>query len=294
MTSNLLYSLVLELRARTTVDLPGVTGHQVHALFLNLIHRVEPELAARLHDDPEYRPFTVSPLLSAQGDKAPNFLSQGQRCRLRLTLLDGGEIWQHLNQSLQENRDQPFVLDQGMFTLERVLATPASDPTGWANWTTWQQLAMSSPQRTITLCFTTPTAFHLGARHFVLFPEPALVWDSLVRKWNLYAPEVLHIEPMDLRWFVEQQMLVSDYTLSTTTLSFPRYSQKGFTGVCTYLLKGQEESRYGTLVSCLAEFARYAGVGYKTTMGMGQTQAIVSWSENNANREPREIREARL
>src|SRR5579883_3005299 len=110
MISNLLYSLVLELRARTTVDLPGVTGHQVHALFLNLIRRVEPDLATRLHDDPEYRPFTVSPLLSAQKNRSPDFLSQGQRCRLRLTLLDGGEIWHHLNQSLQENGDQPFVL----------------------------------------------------------------------------------------------------------------------------------------------------------------------------------------
>jgi CRISPR-associated endoribonuclease Cas6 len=290
MTRNLLYSLILELRAKKSVALPTVTGHQVHALFLHLLGQVEPELATRLHDDPEYRPFTISPLLSTQTGLPPNRICQDQRYRVRITLLDGGEIWQHLNRTLQEDLEQYLALDQGIFVLEHVLATPSSDPTGWADWTTWQRLALQSAQPTITLIFATPTAFHLGERHFILLPEPLLVWDSLMRKWNQYAPEALHIERTELRAFVEQNVWVSDHTLHTTTLTFPKYMQKGFVGSCTYLIKGSGGSAFAATVACLAEFARYAGVGYKTTMGMGQTRAVIQQCKADG----KEIREARL
>ena len=46
------------------------------------------------------------------------------------------------------------------------------------------------------------------------------------------------------------------------------YSQKGFVGTCTYYVKAKDSS--APQVAALAEFARYSGIGYKTTMGMGQ------------------------
>jgi CRISPR-associated endoribonuclease Cas6 len=155
-----------------------------------------------------------------------------------------------------------------MFTLKRVISTSSLDTTGWANYTDWQTLAKTPTQRTITVCFDSPTAFSMGDRQFALFPEPILLWDSLMRTWNLYAPECLRIEKQAMRDFVKDNIVVNNYDLHTTTLHFPKYKQKGFVGTCTYQIKTSDH--FASQITALANFSRYAGVGYKTTMGMGQ------------------------
>jgi CRISPR/Cas system endoribonuclease Cas6 (RAMP superfamily) len=47
----------------------------------------------------------------------------------------------------------------------------------------------SSSERSVTLCFASPTAFNIDGKYYALFPEPLLVWESLLRVWNSYAPE---------------------------------------------------------------------------------------------------------
>jgi CRISPR-associated endoribonuclease Cas6 len=91
-----------------------------------------------------------------------------------------------------------------------------------------------------------------------------------MRTWNHYAPACLHIDKQVIRDSVKNTVEISDYDLHTTTLYFPKYSQKGFLGTCTYQLKTGDE--YVSQITALANFARYAGVGYKTTMGMGQAR----------------------
>jgi CRISPR-associated endoribonuclease Cas6 len=54
-------------------------------------------------------------------------------------------------------------------------------------------------------------------------------------------------------------------------LHFPKHKQKGFVGICSYLVR--QEAEESAQLTALAEFARYAGVGSKTTMGMGQVRA---------------------
>ena len=63
---NFLYSVVLELSAANTATIPATMGHLAHGLFLDLVKQVDSALSARLHDEPGYRPFTVSPLSGAQ------------------------------------------------------------------------------------------------------------------------------------------------------------------------------------------------------------------------------------
>ena len=268
---NLLYSVVLELSAANTATIPATTGHLAHGLFLDLIKQVDPDLSSRLHDEPGYRPFTVSPLGGAkvQGDSIS--LQPGQACRLRVTLLDGGQLWQNLSRCFLEV--QPIILRLGAaeFKLNRMLSTPTADATGWAGFTDWQTLAMTRARSTISIHFASPTAFSMGDRQFTLFPEPTLLWDSLLRVWNSYAPHILQIDKTALRAFIPHHVVVSDYTLHTATLHFPKYVQKGFVGTCSYLVR--QEGKEAAQLSVLAEFARYAGVGYKTTMGMGQVRA---------------------
>ncbi len=91
-----------------------------------------------------------------------------------------------------------------------------------------------------------------------------------MRTWNRYSPEVLRIDKSAMRDFVKQHVTISNYNLRTTCLYFPRYSQTGFTGTCNYAVEMDRE--YAAQLMVLAEFARYAGIGYKTTMGMGQAR----------------------
>ncbi len=268
--TNYLYSLILELTPTTSMSIPALPGDHTHAFFLDLVRQTDPSLSARLHDDPHYRPFTVSALSGAQERNTTLFLQTGQIYRLRFTFLDGGPLWHCLSDHFLAVREMKVHLGSADFTLQRVLSTAANDPTGWAGYIGWQTLATTVPCNSITIQFASPTAFSLGERNFSLFPEPILVWDSLMRTWNLYAPEVLQIEKQAMREFVKTHVIVSDYDLHTTMLHFPKYKQKGFIGTCTYIVKKSNE--YAAHAVALAAFARYAGIGYKTTMGMGQAR----------------------
>src|SRR6266699_2939810 len=132
-------------------------------------------------------------------------------------------------------------------------------------------------------------SFNMNGDYFALFPEPLLVWDSLIRVWNSYAPEALKVEKLTLQDFIRRNVVMTACdSLSTHTLHYPRYTQKGFTGFCHYEIHGDDT--LARQLSMLAQFARYSGVGYKTTMGMGQVRieeraaASLLPSENNLSR----------
>ena len=266
-----LYSVLLELSPTSTFTLPATMGHLAHALFLDLIRQVDPPLSARLHDEPNYRPFTVSPLNGVKVQNDTLFIKPNQLCTLRVTLLDGGTLWQNLSRCFLEVQPTTLRLGNAEFKLNRMLSTPTADPGGWAGFTDWQTLATTPARPIITMRFASPTAFSLGDRQFALFPEPIYLWDSLMRVWNNYAPPVLRIDKPALRAFISQHVVIHDYALHTSKLRFPTHGQKGFTGTCSYLIQQHKEEHAATLAA-LAEFARYAGVGSKTTMGMGQAR----------------------
>ena len=286
MQSTYLYSIILELLAVNTTAIPAHRGDHTHALFLDLVRQVDAELSSRLHDEPEYRPFTVSVLHGARVNDGMQLLQAGQMYRLRLTLLDGGGLWQCLSAHFLETNALNLHLDKAQFQLARVLSTPAADAAGWAGYSSWQALAATPPSKLITMRFASPCAFSMGNRQFALFPEPILLWDSLVRTWNRYVPEILRVDKLALRDFVTRQVAVSDYDLHTARSSFSTHVQKGFMGSCTYQL--QTEEGYASQVAALAEFARYAGVGSKTTSGMGQAR----WEKEVSGASGRGVNEA--
>lgn len=266
-----LYSALLALQAQQHATLPLTMGHQVHAMFLHLIARGDADLNTRLHDEPGYRPFTLSPLLGGQVQEKKVILFPGQTYYVRITSFDEGQLWHCLSALLLDAGCLDVRLDKTLFTWTRLLSTPTADSTGWAMRTSWQQLAESSLCHSISLCFASPTAFNMNGDYFALFPEPLLVWDSLIRVRNNYAPEDLKVEKVALQDFIRHNVVMTACdSLSTHTLHYPRYTQKGFTGLCHYEIHGDDA--LARQLTMLARFARYSGVGYKTTMGMGQVR----------------------
>jgi CRISPR-associated endoribonuclease Cas6 len=273
MQNSYLYSLVLELVATSSVSIPTWRGDQTHALFLHLVEAIDPALSRRLHSEDGYRPFTVSRLGSPESErKTLSALHSGQTYRLRITLLDGGPLWQRLSTHFLETEKLELHLDKASFQLTRVLSSPGADPSGWASYTDWQTLAGTPVRSSLTLHFASPCAFSLGDRQFGLFPEPKFVWDSLARTWNLYAPPVLRIDKRALREFVTQHVAVSDYKLCISRVAYTEVIQKGFLGTCTYEVKIDQPCAHQ--VAALAAIAIYAGIGSKTTRGMGQARML--------------------
>jgi CRISPR-associated endoribonuclease Cas6 len=266
-----LSAVLIELQARREAMLPATLGHQVHAMFLHLVARTDPALSARLHNEPGYRPFTLSPLLAVPIRGEQLQLSEGQICYIRITLLDGGSLWHCLSVPLLEGGPLDVRLGEVPFKLTRLLSTPGCDKGERIAKTSWNLLSKLAPVDAVTLSFESPTAFNINGTYFALFPEPLLVWDSLIRVWNNYAPGVLHIEKQAMRDFLQRSVSVAACNLSTRTLHYPKFIQKGFCGRCTYTARDRDERT--AQFTRLAAFAPFAGMGYKTTMGMGQVRA---------------------
>jgi CRISPR-associated endoribonuclease Cas6 len=142
--------------------------------------------------------------------------------------------------------------------------------------------------RQIGLEFCSPTAFsngqRLGGKQMWLFPDPERVFDSLARSWNHWAPASLILDLQELQAYIHEWVTVTSYQIETQTVHFDRVTQEGFVGRCIYILQEKPNHQVENLetrltpaqsLHLLSRYALYAGVGYKTTMGMGQVRPLL-------------------
>jgi CRISPR-associated endoribonuclease Cas6 len=299
----MMYSIAIQLSPTRPGTIRATVGHQAHAAFLRAVKEADPALAEVLHHPVlNQRPFTVSPLLGVgmahDGEVA---VSPERTYTLRFTVLYEPIFQQFMRRFLRG--DRPVLrLGRVLFLIKEILATPqgAVDSRGceddeergddegrmgggggWAGYTSFAELAAGAAERAaqplIELEFQSPTAFSFGQRpwgkQFHVLPDPRLVFGSLARTWRAFAPPELSLEPRAVESYVDENVVIQRIDrLETRMLHFGRYPQVGFVGRVTYRAMDRSEGagdwRYA--LHALADFAFYAGVGYKTTMGMGQ------------------------
>jgi CRISPR-associated endoribonuclease Cas6 len=275
-----LYSLVLSLAPIREATASATAGHQVHAAFLKMMQEADAALAEALHaPNTPNRPFTVSPLMGVgQPRDGRVWLSPKQDYWLRFTVLDPRLFERFMARFLRGDGRPTLRLGQAELLIKEILVTPGSHP--WAGYTSWAQLvAGAQPDSEITLEFVSPTAFGFGQKAWgkmvVVLPDPALVFGSLIRAWNSAAPAPMQVDKEALAAYLEEDAVVKRIEwLVTRMLHFSRSPQVGSVGQLTYGLMAADETMRGQL-NALADFAFYAGVGMKTTMGMGQCRRIV-------------------
>lgn len=129
-----------DLRPIKDAPIPVSMGTKSHASFLNLVGRFNPSLMARLHDEPGYRPYTVSPLYGGRVSGERKTLSRAQLCHLRVTMLNGGALWSALQIYFREAGPIYIHLDDTYFQLVRMFITPTADSSGWSGSADWQTL----------------------------------------------------------------------------------------------------------------------------------------------------------
>lgn len=264
------HSLVLNLIPRTPIYPDFLTGRHLHALFLTLVNSVDPELAGRLHSQPQFKPFTLSPLQKQSPQQRLSWQHQhpiaaGTPCWWRISLLDEAlferltELWLHLNP------EQPWHLGSADLLVSSVLATPQSTQP-WANSCLYTQLweRASPDERDLSLEFCTPTAFRQGKFDSAL-PTRDCVFGSLLQRWNTYSDRPIEAT-------VLEHLFPSFFEIRAEQVKDSRSKFIGCVGRVTYKILGDLDPEVIQQLNTLADFALYAGVGRKTPMGMGMVR----------------------
>jgi CRISPR-associated endoribonuclease Cas6 len=256
---HLLQSIVVELRAATPGNPPATLGRAIHALVLNWINSSNEQLAATIHDG-QVSPWSLSGLF---GHRRSRKNLAGDHFYFRIGILDS-QLIQPLLMGITLWGMQPIVLGNFPFVMTRVYASPDGHPLSALSG--YEILATATPgQADIYLEFVSPTSFK-QKQVVQTFPLPDLVFSNLLRRWNTFAPAELQFAP------VEWQGFVAAYDLKTHALKLEGSTEIGAQGWVRYRFHDEEQTR---IANILARFAFFAGVGRKTTMGMGQTHVMI-------------------
>ena len=274
-------SAVIHLSPPEDVTLRPTMGHHAHAVFLSLLRIGNPKKAEEAHATSAQKPFTVSPLI-ARGTRHRDqlHLQAETDCKLRFTFLSDA-LFAHFAPVFFTDPLPSIRLGQATFQINRLITT-ASETEGWGSTTTYEELIETAGTEThMQARFYSPTAFRaLTPRGQDRRDEAAIdlvrCYQSWVNKWNTFAP--IQIDKERLLDFVERYAGLTAIDSKNRVLDFGRHKIAGFVGSCAYRFFIEEQSSdAGDLemlrwVNLLADYAFYAGTGYKTTMGMGQTR----------------------
>ncbi|MGD9495041.1 MAG: CRISPR system precrRNA processing endoribonuclease RAMP protein Cas6 [Armatimonadota bacterium] len=227
---------------------PEVFGHGGQAAYgflLEVCRSFDPELARHIHDGHGPKPLSVSPLSVADGE-----------VRLSCGTLDAPTT-AGVVAALQEAAGQPRPL--ALADADVLIADLEVLSAGYAD-----LLERASRTRRIELDFLSPTLFRRSGESLVL-PQPELVFGSLLRTWNAFSPlQLPPYEAIDLR-----TLMISHHQIHTRMVDFGTFKLLGFVGRVGYLLPQDTPPQFRQVINCLADYASFAGVGYRTTMGMG-------------------------
>lgn len=269
-------SFIVHLRPTETAPLGRTLGRSLHGLLLRLISQTDPHLANALHSDISPKPFTVSNLRGRLVRHYDTLCAvPDERYRVRYTVLTD-ETFNALGHVLLGKLagQEPVEIDGKPFVLEDIVVDPERSE-GWARLATEQELlAEAAPADRVTLRFGSPTTFHTGDMN-LLFPLPTSVFGSLARKWAAFCATAL---PANLDTFLLEQVAAERYELETQVVHYSGHQFNGFVGDCQFRLL-HKDPVYCRAVNALAGFAVFAGVGQKTTQGLGQARRLEGWGE---------------
>ncbi|MFF7976832.1 CRISPR system precrRNA processing endoribonuclease RAMP protein Cas6 [Streptomyces sp. NPDC007905] len=197
----------------------------------------------------QHKPFSTSPLLAADPRRGIAELCIGwldDRTHPPLDVLVGHRI----------------RLGSQFFTV--VHADPEPAP--------YEALLSAPAARRAELTFLSPTLFTRSGR-WIPLPDPELVYQSLLRRWNQYAPapiaETVVKELLDA-------VVLTAHDILSQPVALPRGNRVGFTGQAALALLGGTSPEAAAAFSALTRFAAVAGVGAQTTHGLGYVRTALT------------------
>ena len=278
-----LLSLVLPLRlikiAANRQEIPRWWGRAVQALFLRVVQEYQPALAQELHDEGGIHPYSASSLMGSFGRDGSLKTDEPYWIRLSGLRADISQLlWMAAQPGGCLAPGAQIELDYAIFEILPPSGY-ADSASPWQRRMTFNELGMpflmakQTPPRRLRLLFTSPTTFKSENRHVPL-PLPKLVFGSLLERWNAFAP--LAFVP-ETRRYIEECLVVSRYELKTQSVLLKQGGTRvGMTGWVDFTTLNYDRYWMGILTT-LARFALFSGVGASTSQGLGQCR----WAEES-------------
>jgi len=277
----MLAAIDLRMYPKTDAELPHPCAHLVHAALLDAVRSVDPSLSSEMHDTSQVKPFALStlwPRTRASGDTLA--VPKYTECRLRVCALTR-PVFEAVSAALF-----PRLASNGSIRLAshefKLLHAALESPYGGA--AEYADL-LHDRGAGIDLRFTSPATFRRRGLNVPL-PDPMLVYGSLWQKWqafsNVQVPESVFEE-------MSAALALSRMDGHTRVWKFPRYMMTGFVGIAGYELVGKVSAAARELFGALSSLAFFAGVGYRTTMGMGQCRVAADTAEDDTADSDRDV-----
>jgi len=271
----MLLAAVIAVRPVEPASAPAALGRAVHAWFLDRLREVDASLARRLHESDGPRPFTASNLWGTKRARGGRVALDPERpCWLRLTGLTE-EISGAIERALPAVGEALTLAGVPLRVTEIATETEQHPWAGRADYADLvQRYTLSAGRRPqgVTLRFSSPTLFRSGGRDVPL-PLPHLVFHGYLRKWNTFSPLAL---PEEAKRYAEECVALGRFKVRSHLVSFEqgdKGAHVGFTGEVRFrFLVG--DGYWTRVMTLLAGYAFWAGTGYRTTAGLGQTQAV--------------------
>ena len=121
------------------------------------------------------------------------------------------------------------------------------------------------------LDFLTVASFRQGGV-YVLWPDLALIFQSLQNRWNAFSPK-MKIDAPELGRQLAENCRVVSYRLESRPFSVEGQNIHGFSGSLRLRFTGNDMTR--RLMGLLISLAPFSGVGVKTALGMGAAGAKI-------------------
>ncbi|MEA5521663.1 CRISPR-associated endoribonuclease Cas6 [Limnoraphis robusta Tam1] len=254
--SKTLHSWVIELGAADNGIIPATLSRAIHGQVMNWLQLSSSEIADNIHKM-QSSPFSLSGLI---GNRRIKGNQAGDRFLIRISLLDDTLV-QPLLSGIEKWGNQPIILGKFPFVFRHLYTLPGTHRLSGS--TSYEVLSQTPAfGESLTLDFLSPTSFK-QTDDIQTFLLPELVFGSLERRWNQFAPENLQFPSQEWRG------KVSAYELKTYALKMEGGGEIGAQGWVKYRFNNSQQMKIAMI---LAQFAFFSGVGRKTAMGMGQAR----------------------
>jgi CRISPR-associated endoribonuclease Cas6 len=247
-----------------------VSGEHLHGWFLQAVSTLDKALASRLHAPARGKPFSL--WFGPRFGLGPEGVSRDASdpiSWLRVTSVDPdlsdlvGQIVTSPDFAVVRLGRTEFKRSHTLLGGQHPWAGAMMPDDLIARW-----LTGPPPAGRVRLRFVSPTAFAKSNHSTTLLPVAALVFRSLLKTWNENVTRTV-AEPLVTELLNIVQEEAHDLT-TTPPRRFRGHQIKGFVGTCEYSCGTKAPEELRRLLHVLADFAFYAGVGLKRTMGMGQ------------------------
>ncbi len=285
----MLLAILLSLTSTSSAPILGALGRPAQAWFLSQVGLHHSGLSQSLHDAKGNKPYTVSTLIDRNGRplKPGSMLKEGEECWLRITTLNE-ELSKVMQESILKKLPKRLDIYKMTFRIDGYTLNPHEHV--WAGMTSFAEMAQENlygkVPHNVRMEFVSPTAFRNNNNDIAL-PAPGQVFRSLWQKWNAFCPASMQLQDI---WpdFVNDCILVDELTnVNTVYWEFAertRGAATGFTGTVgfTLLPKAKVKEKWlpywdgaDVVMQSLAHYSFYCGVGHHSTIGMGQSKALV-------------------